>query len=526
MNKLTLKDIFFGQTDAKNEFSNNSPAEKEAFIQSFLVPDNISLESIRSGKTFFITGLKGTGKTALMRYISLVLEKFEGYHSHFFLFKDEIGEDEKADFNKGSEWIRIEYGNPDDQGKDYETVWEWFILRKIVEVCEKKDIKLFKKDENWERFVTCVKKVSLDDKANNTLFPKLDSNNIVNKGAFPESINVNLKDSDIKENNDIIRMRFVDYIKHILSYYSELTPDEEKLYFFIDEVELSYGKRTQYLRDIFMIRDLIITIDRINRITREKNYGLYIITGIRSEVLNSTQSAGKEINKPIEDFGVNLMWEQSGKLSDHPLIKIIHKRLIAAEKSLDEKDRNNESEIWEKYFPKKIKDKPAQNYILYQTWFRPRDIVRLLNIAKRQDPHAEYFTTGIFGRIRKEYSTRSWNEHAEELKTTYTTDEIEGIKRILTGISCPFTYDEILEKAEAAKKNYSPVRKLLSGYNLSDVLIHLYNIGIIGNTGDAVRYAFRGDPDLLLEEKMKIHDALWSYLTISAKGFSYHKNKA
>lgn len=515
MKKLTLKDIFFGQTDAKNEFSKNSPEDKETFMQSFLVPDNIRIESFRNGEKFFITGLKGTGKTALMRYISLSLEKTKGYHTHFFLFKDEIGEEEKADFNKGSEWISIKYGNSINQGKEYETIWEWFILRKIVEVCEKNSIPLFKRDEKWNKFVSCVKEASLND--NDLNVSLLDSTVFVLNNNDQDNINLNLKESIYEKQKFPIKTKFVDYVKKVLSYYSDLIPGDEKLYFFIDEVELSYGKTKQYLRDIYLIRDLIITIDRLNRVSREKSFGLFIITGLRSEVLNTTLSAGKEINKPVEDFGVNLMWQQSGKLSEHPLIKIIHKRLIAAERTLDEKDRCVESQIWEKYFPKSIWNKPTQNYILYQTWYRPRDIVRLLNIAKEQDPHAESFTTDIFERIQKEYSSKSWTEQTEELKTTYTIDEIEGIKRILTCISCPFRYDEIIEKSEAAKKMYTPVSKLLSRHNLSDILVHLYNIGIIGNTGKTVRYSFRGDSDLLLEGQMKIHDALWSYLAVIPK---------
>ena len=48
----------------------------------------------------------------------------------------------------------------------------------------------------------------------------------------------------------------------------------------------------------------------------------------------------------------------------------------------------------------------------------------------------------------------------------------------------------------------------------STLLSHLYNIGIIGNTGANVRYSFRGDDGLVIENRMKIHDPLWSYLSI------------
>ena len=53
MEKLLLKDIFFGQTDAKNEFMADTEEEKETFMQGFLLPDVIDLDAFRNGKKFF-----------------------------------------------------------------------------------------------------------------------------------------------------------------------------------------------------------------------------------------------------------------------------------------------------------------------------------------------------------------------------------------------------------------------------------------------------------------------------------------
>lgn len=69
MSQLKLKDIFIGKTDAKNEFIENSASEKEVFLRSFLKPDNLVEDDFLQGKRYYITGLKGTGKTALMRYL-------------------------------------------------------------------------------------------------------------------------------------------------------------------------------------------------------------------------------------------------------------------------------------------------------------------------------------------------------------------------------------------------------------------------------------------------------------------------
>lgn len=526
MGKLLLKDIFFGQTDAKNEFRADTEEEKETFMQGFLLPDVIDLDAFRNGKKFFITGLKGTGKTALMRYISLHLERQYGSNTHFFLFKEKMTEDTKAKLTRGSDWISIRSGRDSNQ-KDYVAIWEWFIFRKIVEVCEENNIELFKDDRNWRQFVSVVKAVKLDEKERNYLIPNIIKGDIAVKTPVVEvnvGSEVGLTGSENTKKEEH-KVRFVGYISQVMKLFEQLTPGKKDLYFFIDEVELSYGEKKQYQKDIWMIRDLVLAIDEMNRVARLKWYKLFIITGLRREVLDSTKSAGKEINKPVEDFGVNLMWQQSGSKEEHPLIKIIHKRLMAAEFQLPKKDRASEMEIWNKYLPSAISGVNAQEYILNKTWYRPRDIVRLLNIAKDQNPNATSFTANMFERINKEYSSLSWSEHTEELQATYSTEEIDGIKRILTGIICPFKLLSITEKANKVKEMYSSANALLSKYKISDILTHLYKIGIVGNAGDMVRFAYRGDPDLLLEKPMKIHAALWNYLSVTTEKKQNKQNK-
>lgn len=518
MEKLLLKDIFFGQTDAKNEFRADTEEEKETFMQGFLLPDVIDIDAFRDGNKFFITGLKGTGKTALMRYISLYLERTYGSNTHFFLFKEKMTEETKSKLTRGSDWISVKSGGNADY-KDYVAIWEWFILRKIVEICDDNNIELFKDDRNWRQFVSVVKAVKLEEKDRNYLIPNIIKGDIKVKtpvvdvnvgGEFRLNGNENTKKEEHK-------VKFVEYVCQVMELFEKLTPGENSLYFFIDEVELSYGEKKQYQKDIWMIRDLVLAIDAMNRVARSMWYKLFIITGLRSEVLDSTKSAGKEINKPIEDFGVNLMWQQSGEKEEHPLIKIIHKRLMAAELNLPENERANEKEIWGKYFPSTISGIKAQDYILNKTWYRPRDIVRLLNIAKGQNPKANSFSGNMFEKINKDYSSKCWVEQTEELQATYTKDEIDGIKKLLIGIKCPFDFNGIRKKADEAKGLYASVETLLTKNRLSDILSHLYKVGIIGNTGDTMHFAYRGDPDLLLENPMRIHDALWNYLSVTSK---------
>ena len=74
MKRLTLKDLFIGKLDAKNETLVNNK-DKERFLDGFMLPENVNVESFLSGKRCFIVGLKGTGKTALLKYIKLKAEE-------------------------------------------------------------------------------------------------------------------------------------------------------------------------------------------------------------------------------------------------------------------------------------------------------------------------------------------------------------------------------------------------------------------------------------------------------------------
>lgn len=80
----------------------------------------------------------------------------------------------------------------------------------------------------------------------------------------------------------------------------------EKLILQIDELELSVKNKKEFTRDIELVGDLIIAVDRMNHIAREKGYNIKIIASIRSEVINNVLAYGYEINKCVEDYGVNV----------------------------------------------------------------------------------------------------------------------------------------------------------------------------------------------------------------------------
>lgn len=515
MTKLQLKDISIGKTDAKNEFIENTDAEKDIFLQGFLIPDNIIPEDFLEGKRYYITGLKGTGKTALLRYLGIIAEKELDAKTAFILFKSDIGEDDKTNIDKAAEIIIRNEGDS-AQFKDYELPWMWFLFSRMVKLIDNLGVRPFNDNEAWFKFRTGIVSTIKKSSPSYSLFPKIKNGKItVDTSIIKATVDFENAETSKKERDEV---DFVKLVKECEELFRNLSPTGERLYIFIDELELSLGIGKKYQRDVELIRDLIIAIHKFNAIARTHKYGVYCITGIRREVLAATQSSGKEINKPISDFGIGLHWQQSGQnVLDHPLIKMIHKRLMAAESKCKIHNPAKEEEIWNRYFPELISEKPAQEFILNRTWYRPRDIIRLLGLAQQQFPNETKFSQRVIESINKDFSTESWEEQKEELTANYSKKEIDGIEHLLAGITCPFSLNDFSRRCGEMQKIYDDVESLLSTRKPATILSDLYTIGVIGNTGEKMRYAFRGDAKLLLTQNMTIHLALWNVLAIKKR---------
>ena len=125
---------------------------------------------------------------------------------------------------------------------------------------------------------------------------------------------------------------FTSLAKQIINLYSVLTPVEDKIYIFIDELELAFKQTKKYQRDVTLIRDLIFAIEYLSDINRTHNFNVFLVTAIRSEVYKNIISKGLEINKTIHDFGVTISWEQKGgNIRNHPLLKMLEKRIHFSE---------------------------------------------------------------------------------------------------------------------------------------------------------------------------------------------------
>lgn len=511
---MKFKDIDFGKVDAKYEFDDGDRSGKDKFEKVYIVPDNINIDSLINGMKSYIYGMKGTGKTALLKYLEILIRKKENMYTDFLMFKTKFSEEERKEFNYQATTI-VDKEQVVDSGevKDFEIVWRWFFYNYIVDYIEKNG-NIVVLNENWRRFYKIIKSARNEDSSGlKKYFPKVKRGTIkIKKLPIEASLDFENKEIDIK---------FSSLISKADSEFDKLVFNQkDKLYILLDELEIDYSNKAIYERDIRLIRDLIVFTNKFNQKCITAKIPIKIITSVRMEVLISIQSVGKEINKVIEDLGVQISWHQSGGNEKcHPLIHMIIRRLMVAEGVED--NENNANMIREKYFcDEKINGITVERYILNSSWYRPRDIVRLLNLMKDDFPNSEKFTQQVFDGVRKTYSTRCWTECMEEMKAQYNEKEIDFIKTIFNGWERYFSLNAFSERIRELAK-YDARAEAFCQKDVIPLLEVLYRVGIIGNrykngSDNALRYryAFRGDDQLLPYRNMTVHYALLSYFSL------------
>ncbi len=510
--KRELKDIEVGSTDAKNELLEGNEVEKNRFIESFVIPPCLVISQFETRKKYFITGLKGTGKTALMRYLSITMEKTMGAPSDFILFKSDIDEDFKKSLSKAANADSvIDSDTSAYESDEFEGVWRWFVYNRIFHAASEKAPHLFEDNDEYKRFCAILRSPTGKAEASGLmrLIPA------IKRGQIEISKDPKLTFEFDWAGKAEINVKFSELVRKADDAFLRLKPGGGSLNIFFDELELNYIKKSQYDRDSRLIRDLIVSIEKLNAKSKQAGIQIGLFAGIRSEVTSAIAASGKEINKSLADFGVEIKWNQPGlEEVKQPLLFVVSNRLQST-KHPHVHHADSENNAWDIFFPEDIEGKNAKEYLLHMSWYRPRDLVRMLLLARDQFPHEKTFSASVMKGIKKDYSKESWNEIIEELRAKYNEDDIRAIKVMLTGLRQKFSYQDLKDKIDSEREFYPEVTSFLDKHSLPEVLKGLYRIGAIGNyqDGGIFRFAFRGDDDLLPQHKMFIHNAIWRHLS-------------
>lgn len=520
---VQIKNIYAGKPDAKDEIEAEG---LDSFLENYVMPSNFNIDALINDSYYFITGYKGTGKTALLYYIDYLIRKSdEQARSSFIFFKEDYSDLKKQEFEHLSKRLisSITIGNDVVlDGQDFEYIWRWLFYQRIIEDNEECNYGLFLKNEKWEKFEEYIKSITSERKKKFLSIPakaiiSCAFNDNINQTSVQPKAELDFLSSKLYESEDY--RLFVKIIESADSLFTELTRTDIPYYIFVDELEAYYGEDKVFRRDLRLIRDLIFTVKKLNSVfSANKAVKTKIICSVRTEILNAITRfvITKELNKVSSGYEVPLIWDYTNTNSfSHPILKILIKRIEYAEKNHGE--FTNEKNLVAKWFPEKINNIDPANYLLNNSWCKPRDIVRLILAAQNcLGSSNTSFSQATIDLCHKKYSTDSLIEIKEEMKALYSADEINTIFLCLTGFKAVFTVMELKNRIERYHKDSIWCSKL----NL--ILDDLYRLGIIGNYSPAsksYRWQHKGDDGLILSDEWKImiHSALQSALSVSKK---------
>lgn len=515
---LKLKDMLFGSLDANNEYTTDATF----FKKSFLFPKNFNESDFLDGKKYFILGPKGSGKTALLNYYKDLL-KSKGKLCKNIFYKSDINDDVKDTFLLELDKLDLNSMTDDEiSALNFENLWQLYFHQKIVT----ENPQFINHDQNWKKYVKEVNKLDQQH-----TFSLENIKHIINTHLGSQNAGLSTSTAISWKHNEQ-RMKYNNLAYTIKQLFLKLTINKHthaQLFFLTDELELNRLDEKGFRRDAAMIRDLIIAIHELNLLSTKIGNPIRWIAAIRTEVVNSMYSTGKEINKPLSDNGEILNWElNGGNGAESPIIEMLLKKIQASEQlhnaSTDKKltantyDSNIQlyelREILKRYFTDTVsipyKSQPTVSYIIRQTFLLPRDIVRLFNLIKNKYPEKDFFSQDMFEGVRSQYSQNTWTEISEELTAKYSPQELDAIEHLLQIASNrPFSVDSFHQLAE---KNRTPsIKKLIENKDLDEILSDLYNTNVIGNLNphnQKIRFSYRGQSNLNYEQDCIVHDSI------------------
>lgn len=521
MKNITIKGIYAGKPDAKDEINFEGLSE---FIKTFIVPHNCDLESLITGNYCFISGYKGTGKTALLFYLdNLIRERDDSACSSFVFFKEEFAELKKGEFDKYSKRELSSISIEKDtliENSDFEYIWRWLFFKRIVAANQEFNGGLFVDNEEWLKFTQIVSKIKGPTNIKKSIIPPKIKIAIpfkdVSGNVISPEVEVDLRKNQPESNYS----NFVELIDNAEIALSKVTKTDIPYHIFVDELEAYYGDVNVFKRDLYLIRDLIFTVKRFNSLFSASDIrNIKIICSIRTEIVNAITRfiVTKELNKITSGFEVPLKWNYNNTNSfTHPIMQILLRRIAISEIELGEEYRDDK-DIIAQWFPENIHDIEPSKYILNNSWQKPRDIVRLIISAQNCiNCDRKSFSQDVFASLHKQYSIDSLVEIKEEMRALYTAEEIEEIINVFTGFRTVFSVSQL--KTRVSEYFANGVMDL----HFNSVLNDLYRLGFIGNylpASQMYRWQYKGDDRLIIadEWRIMIHQALQNALSVGKK---------
>lgn len=160
-----IKEIYAGKPDAKDEVET---VGIDSFIENYVMPDDFNKDALINGTSYFITGYKGTGKTALLYYLDSYIRKLdEQTCSSFIFFKGDYSDLKKQEMEHLSRQFFSAISISENvvlDGRDFEYIWRWLLYCRIIEDNQQYNYGLYEFNNTWQLFEEKISQIKYKKK--------------------------------------------------------------------------------------------------------------------------------------------------------------------------------------------------------------------------------------------------------------------------------------------------------------------------------------------------------------------------
>lgn len=483
---MTLSEFNFGEYDARREFL-RAPAY---FMNTFINPISFQLSTLSNRRNYIIVGQKGAGKTACQLYLENEKSNKEGYLSGLISFYDDLTPDDYRDFatTQKMNLIDLDQITKIELQYDFKEVWKRILFVRIAKLLKAENF-----DNSFVEF--CLSSTN-------------GTNSIIDgiKKSLKVEIKIPLAILEAKVKFDPSKLGTphelsISEFNHIAQQLLITDCKQYRLYFFVDELVISNlnTKSDEYKARVCLIRDVVRSCCQLNDFCVQNDLDMHLICNLRPEIRTKLNEIDPEISKIMDGNDVFLDWNQDS------LFDILSQKVVGGAPKNVVIDAAQ-------FFPRQITfgsfTQDFMAFLLNNTWYKPRDIVRFLKVYAKVYPGHDKITEAGTKASLNEYARISAVELFEQISVHYTPNVIEGIR---SGIRRR-RYDNATELADALKPN-------IGSADAFKLVEQLYGVGIIGNIEkvsgrNKYFWSFRQEEHLDREMEVVVHDGLLNYFNV------------
>jgi hypothetical protein len=459
-----FKKIDWGPDEAKGD---------QNLLHYFMkIPD---YDALMNGSKRYIVGRKGTGKTALLERIRLSGIEDSKIKTQELSLRDFPLNDVRGFQDKSMQ----------DKSK-FVPIWTFLTL---VELC-----KLIVSDDDAKNY-----------EIKNKIRDFLSVNKLDLQGGFVETVRVlNSKEAKISVAAAIFRgegtkgseleysvpvhyTKVINPLKELLKKISS----PNSLYFILFD-ELDEGFNAGDVNKRLLLLSLFRAVENLALDFKKYEFNFRPIIALRSDIFDRLED--NDLNK-YDDYLLRLNWQSENRMS-YSLLELVNTRIRYS------LELETSEDIWPKIcddfdFTAPAKRKSVWRYMLNRTFERPRDIIKFLKYCKEIHPGRGVLTFEHVKSAENSYSDWFYREIRDEIQSHLPVwrEAINCLTKIGKGILITDDLLNVFAK-DAEIANYVNS----SNKNFEDVVISLFDFGIIGNLDERDRWLFR----------YKDHDLVWS----------------